>query len=367
MKILIAPDSFKGSLSAIEFCKITEEKLKNLFFNAEIISLPIADGGEGSLDCILSAKNGKKVECHVQNSLYEDIDVPVGFLENGRTAIIDSSLSNGIAQIVGRENPEITSSYGVGQMIAFAVDYGAKNIILTLGGSSTNDCGLGLLAALGACFYNKNGISFVPTGGTLCDVVDFDFSQMYPRLIGAKFTALCDVENHLCGETGASKIFAKQKGADEKMIENLEKGCIHIKNLFQKKLGQDFSMEKGSGAAGGLGFAVIAGLKGNLKSGIKSVLDICDFNQKLENCDFIITGEGSFDKQSFMGKSIGEIINRAKNVPVLVFCGKKTDDFELPKNVSVYEISKNQTLDFAISHAKQNLQNAIDDAFFNRT
>lgn len=363
MKILIIPDSFKGSLSSFEFCKIVENELKTIFSDIKIESVPIGDGGEGTLDSILSFVNGKKVECHVQNSLYEDIDVPVGFYNNGRNAIVESSLSNGISLIKGRENPEITSSYGVGQMIGFAVDYGAKNILLTLGGSSTNDCGLGMLAALGACFYNKNGISFVPTGKTLCDVENFDFSQMYPRLVGAKIDALCDVENHLCGENGASKIFAIQKGADNEMVERLEKGCIHIKNLFQKKLGQDFSLEKGSGAAGGLGFAVISAFKGKLKSGIQTVLNLCNFEEKLKNCDLIITGEGQFDSQSLMGKAVGEIINRAKNCPVLVLCGNKKDDFILPKNVKVYEISKNQNADYAISHTKENLKIAIKEIF----
>lgn len=363
MKILVIPDSFKRSLSSFEICKIIEDELKNIFSDVEITSIPIGDGGEGTLDSVLSFVNGKKVECFVQNSLYEDIVVPIGFYNNGRNAIIESSLSNGLNLIKGRENPENTSSYGVGQMVCFAVDYGAKNILLTLGGSSTNDCGLGMLAALGACFYNKNGISFVPTGKTLCEVEDFDFSQMYPRLVGAKIDALCDVENHLCGKNGASKIFAKQKGADEKMIERLEKGCIHIKNLFQKKLGQDFSMEKGSGAAGGLGFAVISAFKGELKSGIKTVLNLSNFEKKLENCDLIITGEGQFDSQSLMGKTVGEIINRAKNCPVLVLCGNKKDDLILPPNVKVYEINKNQNLDYAISHTKENLKIAINEIF----
>lgn len=361
MKILIAPDSFKGSLSALEFCEICKKTITLINPQIQYQTLPLADGGEGTLDALISALKGKKIEYFVQNSLFDEIYVPIGFFDNGRSALIESAASNGLPLIKGHENPEETSTYGVGQMIGFAVDYGAKNITLTLGGSSTNDCGLGMLAALGACFYNKEGLSFVPTGKTLIDVVDFDFSMMYPRLVGARIDAICDVENPLCGPNGASKIFAPQKGADSQMVERLEKGCLHISNLFKAKLGKDFSMEKGAGAAGGMGFAVISAFKGKLKSGIDSVLDLCHFEEKLDSCDLIITGEGSFDRQSLMGKTIGGLIKRSRGLPVKIFCGSKKNNFTLPDNVEVFEISKGMSLDDAIKNAPANLEKAFKE------
>lgn len=360
MKVLIAPDSFKGSLSAQKFCQICCQELKNKYPDIEIDSMPLADGGEGTLDCLIEAVSGHKSFCNVQNSLYEEIYVPVGIFDNGRSALVEAALSNGLPQIKGRENPMETSTYGVGQMIGVAVDLGAKNVTLTLGGSSTNDCGLGMLAALGSCFYNKDGVSFVPTGGSLNQVVDFDLSQMYPRLVGARIDAMCDVENPLCGPQGCSTIFAPQKGADKEMVDELEKGCRHIRDLFKQKLGLDFSEEKGAGAAGGIGFAVLAAFKGRLSSGIDKVLELCKFEERVKSCDLIITGEGSFDQQSMMGKVIGGLIKKAGNkLPVKVLCGKKQGSFDLPANVEVLEISQGQDLDYALSHAEENLSQAL--------
>jgi len=362
MKYLIAPDSFKGSLSASEFCKIAEETIKVKDSSAQVITMPLADGGEGTLDCLIEATKGTINKCFVQNSLFDEITVPVGFFDNGKFAIVESALSNGLPQIKGNENPLETSTYGVGQMLGFAVDMGAKNVILTLGGSSTNDCGLGMLAALGACFYNKEGISFVPVGGTLQEVVDFDFSMMYPRLVGARFEAMCDVDNPLCGEKGCSKVFAPQKGSDAAMVEQLEAGCKHIKELFAQRLGQDFSEVPGAGAAGGLGFAVLAGLCGTLKSGSNMVLDLYKFEDCIKDVDCIITGEGSFDQQSLMGKIVGTVIKRSAGKKVAVFCGKQKDKVELPENVQVYEISQGQDLEYAMEHAKENLEKALKNA-----
>lgn len=364
MKILIAPDSFKGSLSAVEFCEIAEKAIKSVLPEAEVDCMPVADGGEGTLECLEKALDCQIMKCFVQNSLYEEEVSSVAFIENGKTAIIEAAQSNGLPQIKGRENPEETSTYGVGQLVAFACDMGAKKIILTLGGSSTNDCGLGMLAALGGCFYNKNGISFVPTGGTLKDVEEIDLSMMYPRLQGARFEALCDVDNPLYGENGCSAVFGPQKGADSQMVKRLDEGCRHIATLFNKMRTTDFAFEEGAGAAGGLGFAVLAALNGKLKSGIDTVLTLCDFEKRVADCDLIITGEGSFDKQSAMGKTIGGILKRCGKVPVVVFCGKsdgtKTDGIK-----DVVEISKELELEDAIKNTAKNLENAIVEYFRN--
>ena len=365
MKILIAPNSFKGSLSAVRFCEIAEKTIKSILPDAEIDCMPVADGGEGTLECLQSAMDCKIVKCFVQNSLYEEEVSLVGFIDNGKTAIIEAAQSNGLPQIKGRENPEETSTYGVGQLVAFACDLGAKKIILTLGGSSTNDCGLGLLAALGGCFYNKDGVSFVPTGGTLTEVQEIDLSMMYPRLQGASFEALCDVDNPLYGENGCSAVFGPQKGADPEMVKRLDEGCRHISKLFNKMRTTDFALEKGAGAAGGLGFCVLAGLNGKLKSGIDTILSLCEFERRSSDCDLIITGEGSFDRQSAMGKTIGGIIKRAGKVPVVVFCGK-SDGSDVDGIKDVVEISKGLELEEAIKNTEQNLEKAIKEYFKNK-
>ena len=365
MKILIAPDSFKGSLSAVRFCEIAEKTIKSILPDAEIDCMPVADGGEGTLECLQSAMDCKIVKCFVQNSLYEEEVSLVGFIDNGKTAIIEAAQSNGLPQIKGRENPEETSTYGVGQLVAFACDLGARKIILTLGGSSTNDCGLGLLAALGGCFYNKDGVSFVPTGGTLTEVQEIDLSMMYPRLQGASFEALCDVDNPLYGENGCSAVFGPQKGADPEMVKRLDEGCRHISKLFNKMRTTDFALEKGAGAAGGLGFCVLAGLNGKLKSGIDTILSLCEFERRSFDCDLIITGEGSFDRQSAMGKTIGGIIKRAGKVPVVVFCGK-SDGSAVDGIKDVVEISKGLELEEAIKNTEQNLEKAIKEYFMNK-
>ena len=365
MKILIAPNSFKGSLSAVRFCEIAEKTIKSILPDAEIDCMPVADGGEGTLECLQSAMDCKIVKCFVQNSLYEEEVSLVGFIDNGKTAIIEAAQSNGLPQIKGRENPEETSTYGVGQLVAFACDLGAKKIILTLGGSSTNDCGLGLLAALGGCFYNKDGVSFVPTGGTLTEVQEIDLSMMYPRLQGASFEALCDVDNPLYGENGCSAVFGPQKGADPEMVKRLDEGCRHISKLFNKMRTTDFALEKGAGAAGGLGFCVLAGLNGKLKSGIDTILSLCEFERRSSDCDLIITGEGSFDRQSAMGKTVGGIIKRAGKVPVVVFCGK-SDGSDVDGIKDVVEISKGLELEDAIKNTEQNLEKAIKEYFKNK-
>ena len=369
MKILIAPDSFKGSLSAVEFCETCATAIKKIIPDAEIDLMPLADGGEGTLSCIKYALNAKAdsnpyvvEKCYVQNALYEEVLAEVIFTENGRTAIIESAMANGLPLIKGRENPEETSTYGVGQMVGFAVDHGAKNVILALGGSSTNDCGLGLLAALGGCFYNKEGISFVPTGGTLKEVQEIDLSMMYPRLGAARFEAMCDVKNPLYGPNGASYVFGPQKGADPQMVEKMDEGCKWISTLFNKMKDKDFALAEGSGSAGGLGFAVLAGLNGQLKSGIESVLDICNFSSRIKDCDLLITGEGSFDSQSLMGKTIGGLLKRAGDIPVAVFCGR-TDGTTDSKIRDVIAISQDQNIEYAMSHAKENLEKAVTEYF----
>lgn len=375
MKILLAPDSFKGSLSAKDFCNIFEKSAKEICSGITFDFLPVADGGEGTLDCLLSALSGTIEQCTVKNSLFEDVEVPVGFFENKKTAVIEAAFANGLPQIKGRENPEVTTTYGVGQMISFAIDHGAEKIILTLGGSSTNDCGLGMLSALGAEFYDKENKSFIPSGGTLCNIAKINLANLKSKIKNTSFIGMCDVKNPLCGENGCSYIFAPQKGADSEMVKRLDKGCRHTAEIFLQNQTEnlqktnstepktDFSLFEGAGAAGGLGFAILAGLNGTLRSGIDMVLDLCNFDERIKDCDYIITGEGSFDYQSLMGKVIGGIISRVQKsnlkIPVSVFCGKLGQITTKPEGLAdIIEISTGQELSYALSHAHENLEKA---------
>ena len=384
MRIVIVPDSFKGSMSAKSFCDAAERGIRKRLPDAEIVKMPIADGGEGTMDCILSVVSGSTDALAVTGAFAgEKRTVRVGFVDSGRTAVIETAEAMGLPSVGERKNPLLTTTFGVGEMILYALERGAKKLILTLGGSSTNDCGAGMMAAMGAKFYGADGKSFEPTGGTLCKVNTCDFSKMHERLCGVEIVAMCDVNNPLCGENGCSAVYAPQKGADSAMVALLDSGCRHFADVVagcNAKNGvsaQDFSEFPGAGAAGGLGFACVACMNGVLRSGIDTILDLYNFEAAAGNADFVVTGEGRFDEQSLMGKAIGGILKktreialvaRRKNIPVVVFCGKNAagstegvgENAARYPDLSVFEISTGQPLDYAMKHAVQNLEVATE-------
>jgi glycerate kinase len=243
---------------------------------------------------------------------------------------------------------------------------GAEKIVLTLGGSSTNDCGTGMLCAMGAKFFDKNKKIFIPTGGTMCNVAGADLSELQKNISGIEFTAMCDVRNPLCGPAGCASVFAPQKGADSKMVLQLEAGALSLCKVLHLEKYMDIP---GSGAAGGLGFATVALLNGMLKRGIDTVLDMYHFSEELSDCDYVLTGEGSFDEQSLMGKTIGGIIERIKKYStekkhspkIVVFCGvnKMQRMTHIPQIQSVNVISTNQSYEYAMCHAKSNLRRSV--------
>lgn len=362
MKIILAPDSFKGNISAREFCTAAQKGILRAAPNVQIVAVPLADGGEGTLDCVLEAGEGKLVPCEISNAFFEKTQAKIGFFNNGR-ALIESALAVGLPSIKGRENPELTSTYGVGEMIRLAIGRGASHVLIALGGSSTNDCGAGMLCALGVRFYNADGVQFIPTGCTLKDVAKIDSSSLKQLLYGVRITAMCDVNNPLCGENGASYIYAPQKGADEAMVWRLDSSCAHFAEVCAKHLGCDYSKNPGAGAAGGIGFACVAFLNGELRSGIDVVLELCDFDKKLNGCELVITGEGSFDEQSLMGKTIGGLLRHTQNIPVAVFCGRSAlGNDKAPKGIAaVREISTGQELEYALSHGAENVERTAEE------
>lgn len=355
MSIIIAPDSFKGSLSAEEFCKIVAELCRQKAPGEPIFSLPLADGGEGTLDCILAATGGQKKEYPTVDALGEPITAPVGYLPDG-TAVIESATAIGLPRVRGRENPMAANTYGLGLLIKAAAGEGVKRMTLTLGGSATNDLGLGMLAALGWKFYDENDREFIPVGGTVGKVARFEAATGYE---GISFTAMCDVENPLLGARGAAAVFAPQKGASPAEVAVLEEGAAR----FAALCGKDPACP-GAGAAGGLGYATLHFLGGSLRPGIEEILKLYHFDSLLQDCKLLITGEGCFDAQSAMGKAVGTLIRRADPVPAAVFAGmvKPFDRSLYPNLKYVCPISEGLSLEQALATAPENLRRCFDES-----
>lgn len=336
MKILIAPDSFKGTLTASEVCDIIARAFTNKIKNAEITKLPAADGGEGLCACMGQILGGETVEAEVCGVFGERIRAQYLMLSD-KTAVVEMAVCAGLPLAGENKNPEKATTFGVGELIINAVSNGAKKILLGLGGSATNDCGLGMASALGWKFLDENGNSFVPVGKTMDLIADIIPPE---KRINIPVVAACDVENPLYGENGAAYIFAPQKGADEEMVSRLDKGLRHVANVIEQKLGIDVGPIKGAGAAGGMGAGAVAFLNAELKKGIDILLDAADFDSKAAESDLIITGEGRLDFQSVNGKVISGIAKRAamQNKKVIAICGSRGKGAEEIKSLGVSEL-----------------------------
>ncbi len=321
-RCLVIPDSFKGTMTSIEVCSIMSAEILKHFPDCDIISVPIADGGEGTVDCFLKALEGVKIPIRVKGPFFEEIDAFYGII--GKTAIIEMAAVVGLDKGKGELNPAKATTYGVGQLIADAVKKGCTDIILGLGGSCTNDAGAGAAAALGTKFYNSEKETFVPTGGTLGSVKYIDISETEKILRGCRLTVMCDVDNPLFGKSGAAYVFAPQKGADAEMVKMLDEQLYLFSKTIQSSLNIDISKRKGAGAAGGMGAGAEAFLGADMKKGIDMILDVIHFEDIVKDCDMIFTGEGKIDTQSLGGKVVIGISNRAKlmNVPVIAVVGE---------------------------------------------
>ena len=319
-RCLVLSDSFKGTLSSPDICRIA----RSLHIPGwHIDALPVADGGEGTTDCFLDACGGQRIALPVSGPFGGTIDGFYGLLPDG-TAVVECAAAAGLHQAEGRPDPEAATTYGVGQLLAHALDHGAKRLILGLGGSCTNDGGCGAAAALGVRFYDQQGRPFVPTGGTLADIEAIDLSGRHPGLRPGVLTVMCDIDNPLYGETGAAYIFAPQKGADDACVQRLDAGLRHLAAVLHAQLGAEVDTLPGGGAAGGFGAGCAALLCGALRSGITTVLDTVDFDRRAVGCDLVVTGEGSFDAQSLGGKAISGVAGRCQKlrVPAAVLAGR---------------------------------------------
>ena len=328
-KCIVISDSFKGSLSSGEICDIARACFAEVLSDCELTAIPVADGGEGTVDCFHQVCGGELVPVTVQGPFGQDMEAAYLRLDGGR-AVIEMASSAGLPLVGDRRDPRITSTYGVGQQIRHAVEQGSTQILLGLGGSCTNDGGCGCAAALGVRFLDRAGQAFVPTGGTLDQIAHIDVSGARQLLQTVKLTAMCDIDNPMHGPTGASYIFGPQKGADPAMVEFLDGQLKALDAVIQRVLHRSVADVPGAGAAGAFGAGILAFLDGTLCPGIEAVLDLVDFDGKLKDCDLVITGEGRFDSQSIRGKVVSGVSRRAKRqgVPVAVIAGSVAEDVE---------------------------------------
>lgn len=329
-KILLVPDSFKGTLSSRQVCQVMAGQLRRFFPQAQVKSIPVADGGEGSVEAFLAAAGGERRMLTVTGPFGEPVEAFYGILGDGRTAVIEMAACAGLPLAEGRLNPERATTYGVGELLLAAKEAGCTKAILGLGGSCTNDGGAGAAAALGAKFTRADGAAFVPTGGTLGEIAALDVSPVAQALQGMELTAMCDIDNPLYGEAGAAAVFAPQKGADAAMVARLDAGLRHLGQVAARCLGRDFSHLPGAGAAGGLGFGMAAFCGAQLRMGIDAVLDAVGFDSLLPGTDVVFTGEGKIDSQSARGKVVSGVAVRCRKagVPVVAVVGQIGQGFE---------------------------------------
>lgn len=329
-KILLVPDSFKGTLSSRQVCQVMAGQLRRFFPQAQVKSIPVADGGEGSVEAFLAAAGGERRMLTVTGPFGEPVEAFYGILGDGRTAVIEMAACAGLPLAEGRLNPERATTYGVGELLLAAKEAGCTKAILGLGGSCTNDGGAGAAAALGAKFTRADGAAFVPTGGTLGEIAALDVSPVAQALQGMELTAMCDIDNPLYGEAGAAAVFAPQKGADAAMVARLDAGLRHLGQVAARCLGRDFSHLPGAGAAGGLGFGMAAFCGAQLRMGIDAVLDAVGFDSLLPGTDVVFTGEGKIDSQSARGKVVSGVAARCRKagVPVVAVVGQIGQGFE---------------------------------------
>ena len=329
-KILLVPDSFKGTLSSRQVCQVMAGQLRRFFPQAQVKSIPVADGGEGSVEAFLAAAGGERRTRTVTGPFGEPVEAFYGILGDGRTAVIEMAACAGLPLAEGRLNPERATTYGVGELLLAAKEAGCTKAILGLGGSCTNDGGVGAAAALGAKFTRADGAAFVPSGGTLGEIAALDVSPVAQALQGMELTAMCDIDNPLYGEAGAAAVFAPQKGADAAMVARLDAGLRHLGQVAARCLGRDFSHLPGAGAAGGLGFGMAAFCGAQLRMGIDAVLDAVGFDSLLPGTDVVFTGEGKIDSQSARGKVVSGVAARCRKagVPVVAVVGQIDQGFE---------------------------------------
>lgn len=355
-KIVLIPDSFKGTLSSTQICEIISGEIKRQFSDCEIISIPVADGGEGSVDCFLSALGGEKITTIASGPHLEQMKSSFGYLPESSIAVIEMASCAGLPLVENQKDPLGTTTYGVGELLLEVASHGVTKIILGLGGSCTTDGGCGAAAACGIKFYDEAGNSFIPTGETLSQIEHIDTSSLDPAIKTVDIVAMCDIENPMYGPEGAAYIFAPQKGATENEVKLLDEGLIHLANVIKQDLRADVATIPGTGAAGAMGAGMVAFFGAQLQMGIETVLDTVHFSEIIKDADLVITGEGKLDSQSLRGKVVIGVAKRAQDagIPVISLVGGVESDISDAYKKGVTAIFPINRLpeDFSISKEK---------------
>lgn len=354
MNILICPDTFKNSLDAISVSKAIKIGIEKTSKEHYIKMIPLADGGEGSLDILIENQKGTLISTDVKDPLSREIKASYGLI--GKTAVIEMARAAGLDLLDSRErNPMLTSTYGVGELIKHALDRGIRNFVIAIGGSATNDCGIGVANALGVEFLDKYGKPIENNGKSLANLDRINYENIDQRILESKVQVLCDVNNPLYGKNGASFVYAKQKGADEEMIEILDNNLRNFSRVVKNTFNKDISEVPGAGAAGGLGAGLMIFLHGELISGFQVISRILNLEKYIKKSDLIITGEGKIDSQSINGKVAVEVSKIAKkyNKPVIGIVGAYEGNLKVFHDLGMTAI-------FSIIHEPINLKNAIE-------
>ena len=368
MKFVLAPDSFKESLTAKEVADAMEVGIKKIFKDAECVKVPMADGGEGPVQSLVDATDGKIYEVVVTGPLGNKVNAKYGILGDGQTAVIEMAEASGIHYVKKEDrNPLITTTFGTGELIKSALDKGVKKIIIGIGGSATNDGGAGMLQALGAKLLDKDNKEIPFGGGGLSELVKINLDDFDKRIKEVEIEVACDVSNTLTGKEGASAVFGPQKGATEEIIKILDENLHHYADIVNKTIGKDMENQKGSGAAGGLGFALLAFCDGKLNRGIDIVIKYADLSEKMKGASYVITGEGSIDSQTKFGKTPFGVSQVAKqyDIPVIGIAGNVGEGIDELYDLgfdSILSIMPGvMTLDKALSNAKENIENTLEN------
>ncbi|MGL6064888.1 MAG: glycerate kinase [Fusobacteriaceae bacterium] len=331
MKVLIAIDSFKGSLTSLEAAESFECGVKKIYPNAEVVKVSLADGGEGTVEALVADSYGKIIEIEVNDPLMRRIKSFYGILGEKKIAIIEMAAASGLPLLTIEErNPMETSTFGTGELIKDAIQKGCREFIIGIGGSATNDSGIGMLAALGYRFLDENNEELKPVGKNLIKIIKIDESKKMKELEECSFLIACDVDNPLYGPKGAAEVYSRQKGATEEMVKDLDLGLKHFSDILKNILSKDVGLVSGSGAAGGLGAGFLGFLNAQLKSGIDIIVETIKLKEKMKNMDLVITGEGRIDFQTIMGKTPVGVSKVAKSlgIPVIAVAGSVGDDSE---------------------------------------
>ncbi|WP_374855314.1 glycerate kinase [Acinetobacter indicus] len=369
LRFVIAPDSFKESLSAVQAAQAMQRGILRQFPDAICRLVPLADGGEGTVDALLNACAGQKVSCWVRGPLpQQQVESYFALIDDGKTAVIEMAKANGIHLIpLAQRNPALTSTYGTGEMIRQALDLGVSKIVIGLGGSVTNDAGSGMAQALGVKFLDQAGLEVQPCGGNLKQICEIDLSALDARLATTEMLIASDVNNPLCGEYGASAIFGPQKGATPELVKILDQNLGYFANLVETTLGVNVQHQAGAGAAGGLGFGLLAFARAKIQSGVELLIQQTGLTEKITQADVVLTGEGKIDRQTFMGNTPFGVAQVAKslNKPVYAFAGMIGEGIEPLLEAGFTQIIGINLPDISVEDAIRNAENNLTDSVEN--